>query len=59
MELNTIQFKLHAMLFNIFIQIEHNFHKINSFFSINWLSFVVQSNVKSKLIIPMMMIHWS
>ncbi len=29
----SIQFKLHAMLFNIFIQMKLNFFKINSFFS--------------------------
>jgi hypothetical protein len=31
-----IQFKLHAMLFNIFIQMKLNFHKSNSFFHHCW-----------------------
>jgi hypothetical protein len=45
-----IQFNLHAMSFNIFIWMELNFHKINSFFHqlISWLSLVVCSNVKLK-----------
>jgi hypothetical protein len=32
-ELNSIEFKAHPMLFNIFIRMKLNFHKINSFFS--------------------------
>jgi hypothetical protein len=32
--LNLIQFKFHAMSFNIFIQMKVNFHKIKSFFSL-------------------------
>jgi hypothetical protein len=50
---NEIQFKLHVMSFNIFIQMELNFPKINWFFHqlINWLWLVVRSNAKSKLLI--------
>jgi len=32
--LNSIQFKFHAISFNVFIQMKLNFHKINSFFSL-------------------------
>jgi len=42
-----IEFKLHKMSFNIFIEMDCNFHKINSVFSS--LSLIVQSNVESKL----------
>jgi hypothetical protein len=50
---NKIQFKSHAMSFNIFIRMELNFHKINSVFHqlINWLWLVVRSNAKPKLLI--------
>jgi hypothetical protein len=46
---NKIQFKLHVMSFNIFIRMELNFHKINSFFYqlINWLWLVVRSKSPS------------
>jgi hypothetical protein len=37
----SIQFKFHAMSFNIFMQMELNFHKVNFFFFISWLSVVV------------------
>jgi hypothetical protein len=33
LDLISIQFKLHAMPFNIFSQMEFNFQEINSFFS--------------------------
>jgi len=42
-----IQFKLDAMSLSIFIWIELNFHKINSFQLISWLSFVIH-NMKAK-----------
>jgi hypothetical protein len=42
-----IQFKLHAMSLSIFIWIEPNFHKINAFQLISWLSFVIH-NMKAK-----------
>jgi len=43
MYLNSIQFQLHAMSFNIFIQMKLSFHKMNSFFDqlISWLSLIV------------------
>lgn len=50
---NKIQFKLHEMSFNIFTQMELNFHKNKSFFHqlINWLWLVVHSNAKPKSLI--------
>ncbi len=50
----SIQCKVHAMSFNIFIQMELSFHKINFFF-INWLSLVVPNNLEPKLILS----RWS
>jgi hypothetical protein len=51
LELISIQFKLCAMSFNIFFQMEFNFHKVNYFFhqlTTSWLSLVVHGNMKPK-----------
>jgi hypothetical protein len=46
-----IQFKLHAMSFNIFIWMEFNFHKNNPicFRELSWLSFIVRNQHRAQV----------
>jgi len=46
--LNSISFKLHAMSFNIFFQMELTSHKINSFFPLVGQKIAMHHNVKPK-----------